>query len=68
MPVKKKGKKKGKKGGKKVETPSGPVDPLKPDYVPPPPKPGEKVSGETLIYRIDKSIEFISSEACVPVS
>ncbi|XP_071083054.1 uncharacterized protein [Haliotis cracherodii] len=43
MPVKKKGKKKGKKGGKKVETPAGPVDPLKPDYVPPPPKPGEKL-------------------------
>ncbi|XP_041377827.1 caltractin-like [Gigantopelta aegis] len=45
MPAKKKGKgkKKGKKSGKKKCTPEKPVDPLAPDHIVPPPKPGEKL-------------------------
>lgn len=43
MPGKKKPKKKGKKSTKSSST-KVEVDPLKPDFVPPPPKPGQKVS------------------------
>ncbi|KAL3861943.1 hypothetical protein ACJMK2_007952 [Sinanodonta woodiana] len=40
---KKKGKAKGKKSGKKSTEAKGPVEPMAPTFVPPPPKPGERL-------------------------
>lgn len=56
MPTKKKVTKKSKKSTK-AQAPVAPPDPLKPEYVPPPPKPGEQV-------RVFVTVSQLSADSC----